>query len=48
MYRRNKNFVFFLRFEKSDVKVFHRMWTYMQQSDDVFVPDNAEGISKVR
>ncbi|UJR15747.1 hypothetical protein I4U23_002682 [Adineta vaga] len=35
-------------FEKSDVKVFQRMWTYMQQSDDVFVSYNEEGISKVR
>ncbi|CAF3808094.1 unnamed protein product [Rotaria sordida] len=35
-------------FEKSDVKIFHRMWTYMQQSDDVLVASNEEGISKVR
>ena len=35
-------------FEKSDVKLFHRMWTYMQQSDDVLVASNEEGISKVR
>ncbi|CAF1255961.1 unnamed protein product [Adineta steineri] len=35
-------------FEKSDVKLFQRMWTYMQQSDDVFVPNNEEGINKVR
>ncbi|CAF1368008.1 unnamed protein product, partial [Adineta ricciae] len=35
-------------FEKSDVKVFQRMWTYMQQSDDVFVSTNEEGINKVR
>ncbi|CAF4840884.1 unnamed protein product, partial [Rotaria magnacalcarata] len=35
-------------FEKSDVKLFQRMWTYMQQRDDVFVASNEEGISKVR
>ncbi|CAF2402152.1 unnamed protein product [Rotaria sp. Silwood2] len=35
-------------FEKSDVKLFQRMWTYMQQSDDVLFASNEEGISKVR
>ncbi|CAF5163893.1 unnamed protein product, partial [Rotaria magnacalcarata] len=35
-------------FEKSDVKLFQRMWAYMQQSDDVLVNNNEEGISKVR
>ncbi|CAF1193179.1 unnamed protein product [Rotaria sordida] len=35
-------------FEKSDVKVFQRMWANMQQSDDVLVKSNEEGISKVR
>ncbi|CAF0794953.1 unnamed protein product [Rotaria sp. Silwood1] len=34
--------------QKSDVKLFQRMWTYMQQSDDVLVASNEEGISKVR
>ncbi len=43
------NFKFFFSyFKKSDVKLFHRMWTYMQQSDDVLVASNEEGISKVR
>jgi hypothetical protein len=44
----NFKFFFFSYFKKSDVKLFHRMWTYMQQSDDVLVASNEEGISKVR
>jgi hypothetical protein len=39
---------FCLNFKKSDVKVFQRMWSYMQQSDDALVNTNEEGISKVR
>lgn len=35
-------------FDKSDVKLFQRMWAYMQQSDDVLVNSNEEGITKVR
>ncbi|CAF0910875.1 unnamed protein product [Adineta steineri] len=35
-------------FDKSDVKVFQRMWAYMQQSEDVLVASNEEGINKVR
>ena len=34
--------------QKSDVKLFQRMWAYMQQSDDVMVTNNEEGINKVR
>ncbi len=33
--------------KKSDVKIFQRMWAHMQQSDDVFVATNEEGINKV-
>ncbi|CAF0954909.1 unnamed protein product, partial [Didymodactylos carnosus] len=35
-------------FEKSDVKIFQRMYTFMQQGDDVMVNSNNEGINKVR
>ncbi|CAF3068666.1 unnamed protein product [Rotaria sp. Silwood2] len=35
-------------FVKSDVKLFQRMWANMQQSDDVLVNSNEEGINKVR
>ncbi|UJR30873.1 hypothetical protein I4U23_018386 [Adineta vaga] len=35
-------------FDKSDVKTYQRMWAYMQQSDDVLVSSNEEGINKVR
>jgi hypothetical protein len=38
----------FSNFKKSDVKHFQRMWTYMQQNDDVLVSSNEEGINKVR
>jgi hypothetical protein len=37
-----------LYFEKSDVKLIQRMWSFMQQSDDVLVTSNDEGIDKVR
>ena len=43
----SKSIPFFFS-KKSDVKLFHRMWTYMQQSADVFVASNEEGINKVR
>ncbi len=46
LYRKTKSC--FSIFQKSDVKMFNRMWIYMQQSDEVLVANNEEGISKVR
>ncbi len=46
LYRKTKSC--FSIFQKSDVKIFNRMWTHMQHSDGVLVANNKEGISKVR
>ncbi len=47
IYLKSNVFYSFLK-QKSDVKLFQRMWAYMQQSDDVLVSSNEDGISKVR